>query len=248
MNQAICRALCAALAAALLLPLTACTADGPSSDAPTVPTVPQWEEETTAPVNRSDDFIETAREENFSYTDSVGNVYDVTYRIPEITLFSTDAMNVNAEIAAEYEQDFVQAENCMKDLSSLSCDSLDYTYTRRESVLSVLITRVYFSHVITYSVYNLDVHAERRLTNAEFISAIGSDMDTVREKLKAALDKDYQSKFQRTDDYEKNRERTLESANLNNASFFLDQSGRLCAICTEYASVGAEHFDVIVMI
>lgn len=237
---------------ALLLALTAavlggCT-PGASEETPTVPTVPVWEEETTAPEKRSDDFIETAREENFSYTDSVGNDYNVTYRIPEITLFSTDAMNVNSEIVAEFEKDFTDAENCMKDLSSLSCDSLDYSYSRHESVLSVLITRVYFSHVITYNVYNLDVHTQRRLTNADLMNTIGSDINTVRDKLKTALEKDYKAKYALLDDYKTNRDRTLEPANLNSARFFLDQSGRLCAICTEYAGVGAGQFEVIIMI
>lgn len=235
---------CAVITALILC---ACTTDGSSEEQETVPTA-LHHEETTAPVRRSGDCIETAREQNFTYTDSVDNYYDVTYRIPEITLFSTDAMQINSEIAAEFEPIFTEAENCMRDKSSLSCDSLDYEYIRRESVLSVMITRVYYSHVIAYNVYNIDVHTERRLTNEGLVEALGGSMESVTGKLKKALEKDYKAKFKSTENYERNSERTLSDENLGSASLFLDSDGRLCAVCTEYADVGAKSFDVIIII
>ena len=181
----------------------------------------------------------------------VGNVYNASYKIPQLTLESEDAQAINAEINEKFARDFANANNEITARNSLTCDALDYESHLNQNVLSIVIRRVYFSHAVDYTVYNLDVKTGTRLGSEELCAEIGRRYSDVRRALTEKLEEDYNTKYQTAShpqNYEENHRKTVSEDNVSDAALFLDDNGALNAICKEYANVGAGVFSVVLQL
>ena len=206
-----------ALAAALLCLCTAACGSPSEAVIETTPPV------VIQPAKAKDSYITVGLSETFSYTDKTGNVYNAVYKIPKIDIDSEDAEAANEEINEKYLNDFASANNEVAAHNSLTCDSLDYDCYQDDTLLSVLIRRVYFSHTVDYSVYNFNVKTGRRLSSEALCEAVGKSYDSAMATLESTMSED----------------------NLKASLFFLDSKGKLNAVCKEYTSVGTGEFSVV---
>ena len=104
---------------------------------------------------------------------------------------------------------------------------------------------------VTYSIPRLTADSsDAKAVNSAIEKEYAKDFETaaaVYAAVETALQSDYVSKFKFDnfkDDYYINYENTLSDDNIKNCSLFFDGSGSLCAICKEFASVGAGEFNV----
>ncbi len=147
-----------------------------------------------------------------------------------------------------YRQDGKRANNEVAAHNSLTCDSLDYDCYQDDTLLSVLIRRVYFSHTVDYSVYNFNVKTGRRLSSEALCEAVGKSYDSAMATLESKLKYDYAGKYataSQPKNYEEDLKKTMSEDNLKASLFFLDSKGKLNAVCKEYTSVGTGEFSVV---
>ena len=126
--------------------------------------------------------------------------------------------------------------------------SLDYDCYQDDTLLSVLIRRVYFSHTVDYSVYNFNVKTGRRLSSEALCEAVGKSYDSAMATLESKLKYDYAGKYataSQPKNYEEDLKKTMSEDNLKASLFFLDSKGKLNAVCKEYTSVGTGEFSVV---
>ena len=203
----------------------------------------------TKPAYETGVYTTVAKEETFDYTDRAGNVYNTTYLIPRINLVGADADMINKEITEKYYKDFVAAENEQANRSSLTCDSLGYERFINGNVLSVVIKRVYFSHAVDYTVYSFNTSTCTLLDSKGVVTAIGKSYPEVKEKIRAELEKDYVNKYNTANppqNYKENYEKTLSDDNMEKAKIYINEKGKITAVCKEYASVGNGEFAVVI--
>ena len=203
----------------------------------------------TKPAYETGVYTTVAKEETFDYTDRAGNVYKTTYLIPRINLVGADADMINKEITEKYYKDFVAAENEQANRSSLTCDSLGYERFINGNVLSVVIKRVYYSHSVDYTVYSFNTSTCTLLDSKGVVTAIGKSYPEVKEKIRAELEKDYGNKYNTANppqNYKENYEKTLSDDNMEKAKIYINEKGKITAVCKEYASVGNGEFAVVI--
>ena len=203
----------------------------------------------TKPAYETGVYTTVAKEETFEYTDRAGNVYNTTYLIPRINLVGADADMINKEITEKYYKDFVAAENEQANRSSLTCDSLGYERFINGNVLSVVIKRVYYSHSVDYTVYSFNTSTCTLLDSKGVVTAIGKSYPEVKEKIRAELEKDYVNKYNTANppqNYKENYEKTLSDDNMEKAKIYINEKGKITAVCKEYASVGNGEFAVVI--
>ena len=203
----------------------------------------------TKPAYETGVYTTVAKEETFDYTDRAGNVYNTTYLIPRINLVGADADMINKEITEKYYKDFIAAENEQANRSSLTCDSLGYERFINGNVLSVVIKRVYYSHSVDYTVYSFNTSTCTLLDSKGVVTAIGKSYPEVKEKIRAELEKDYVNKYNTANppqNYKENYEKTLSDDNMEKAKIYINEKGKITAVCKEYASVGNGEFAVVI--
>ena len=203
----------------------------------------------TKPAYETGVYTTVAKEETFDYTDRAGNVYNTTYLIPRINLVGADADMINKEITEKYYKDFVAAENEQANRSSLTCDSLGYERFINGNVLSVVIKRVYYSHSVDYTVYSFNTSTCTLLDSKGVVTAIGKSYPEVKDKSRAELEKDYVNKYNTANppqNYKENYEKTLSDDNMEKAKIYINEKGKITAVCKEYASVGNGEFAVVI--
>ena len=203
----------------------------------------------TKPAYETGVYTTVAKEETFEYTDRAGNVYNTTYLIPRINLVGADADMINKEITEKYYKDFIAAENEQANRSSLTCDSLGYERFINGNVLSVVIKRVYYSHSVDYTVYSFNTSTCTLLDSKGVVTAIGKSYPEVKEKIRAELEKDYVNKYNTANppqNYKENYEKTLSDDNMEKAKIYINEKGKITAVCKEYASVGNGEFAVVI--
>ena len=203
----------------------------------------------TKPAYETGVYTTVAKEETFDYTDRAGNVYNTTYLIPRINLVGADADMINKEITEKYYKDFIAAENEQANRSSLTCDSLGYERFINGNVLSVVIKRVYYSHSVDYTVYSFNTSTCTLLDSKGVVTAIGKSYPEVKDKIRAELEKDYVNKYNTANppqNYKENYEKTLSDDNMEKAKIYINEKGKITAVCKEYASVGNGEFAVVI--
>lgn len=209
------------------------------TDAPTEP-------EETEP-NSAQGYVKSAKKESFRVEEAAGGWETNEFQIPKLTMDSKDAKAINSEIEKTYENDFKDAAKAVDEGKTPKVTEISYESYLTEDVLSVVITRTYSSHTVDYGVYNYHIIKNTRLDNKGIAAYMGRDESELNAAVEESLQNDYVSKFKYDnfkDDYYINYEKTLSDDNINKSMLFFDNSGSLCAICKEYATVGAGEFNV----
>lgn len=202
--------------------------------------------ETQAAFFTLSDCIGVAREERFNSTDSVGNSYDFTYRIPKFLLSSADAESTNTAIADTYAQYFEEAENNMRDGYSQYCYYLDFEAYLFGDIVSAAVCQKFEGGSSFYRVYVLDTSGAK-LDNKAIVSKLGLDYDATMDTLLSLTEADFNDSFgsYATD---ANREKTLSRANIEVSPLYINDMGNLCAVVMEYIDIAGGEFPHIIEI
>ena len=81
------------------------------------------------------------------------------------------------------------------------------------------------------------------------MTAIGKSYPEVKDKIRAELEKDYVNKYNTANppqNYKENYEKTLSDDNMEKAKIYINEKGKITAVCKEYASVGNGEFAVVI--
>lgn len=220
---------------------------------------PQKEQETTAAASTAaatvpDDpdpnsHISAGREETFTYTDKSGAQHSVTYQLPRLNFNTKAAQTINQQIEERYSADFEAAAAQQEKNAAPELAGISYQANINDDIITLVIQREEQTHAITYGVYNYNASTGEQLDNSGLLAYLQRDEEQTYSDLKKALESDYYAKYQYEDfpsDYYYQLERTIGDEALHSCTFFLNSQGELYAVCTEYISVGAGQFEVLI--
>lgn len=189
-----------------------------------------------------------ALEESGSYTDSLGNVYEYSYRIPAIcsAVSFSDVSSLNSTIYEQLMQTVSSERNSMDSGVSLTCAVLDYESYVNGSVISIVCTADMPNDFISYWVYNFDTASGQEFTPANFAAAAGITEDALYALASAACGNAFTETYgQLPHDsfYEEQYAKTIDSENLvAEAMFFYDENGTLSVAAPVYSLAGASFY------
>lgn len=199
----------------------------------------------------ADSYVVTAKEKTYQYSDSNGTNHSTTYRIPALNFATAEAAAVNAEIEQAYAEEFANADKAEQEKTALPCDMIDYEYYINDKLISIVITHQNSAHITDYRVYNYNAENDTRLDNDGLLTYLNRDSEQTYSDLKTVLQDDYTSKYKYDhfpNDYYIQLEKTIGDEGLRDSQLYLNKDANLCAICTEYASVGQKIMQVMVSI
>lgn len=129
-----------------------------------------------------------------TYTDSVGNVYNYSYKIPAFSGGSEDAERINKyfddTLRPIVEDELAAMENKLSLTTGVKCEVFESC-----DVTSVLVSVYYPNDYIQYYTASMNTRENRKMNNADIAAAYGIDEvdlpDKLREEAKAAVEKYY---------------------------------------------------------
>ena len=199
----------------------------------------------------ADSYVVTAKEKTYQYSDSSGTSLSATYRIPALNFSTAEAAAVNAEIEQAYAEEFLGADKAEQEKTALPCDMIDYEYYINDKLISIVIKHQNSAHITDYRVYNYNAENDTRLDNGGLLAYLNRDTEQTYSDLKKVLQDDYTSKYKYDHfpkDYYIQLEKTIGDEGLKSSQLYLRKNANLCAICTEYASVGQKVMQVMISI
>ena len=208
-------------------------------------------EEVNPTALSADNYVVTAKEKTYQYTDDFGTSHSATYQIPALNFTSSEAAAVNAEIQESYAEEFAKADKAEQEKTALPCDMIDYEYYINDKLISIVIKHQNSAHITDYKVYNYNAENDTKLDNDGLLAYLNRDVKQTYSDLKNVLQNDYTSKYKYDhfpNDYYVQLEKTIGDEGLKNSQLYLNKNAKLCAICTEYASVGQKVMQVMISI
>lgn len=199
---------------------------------------------TASAANNAQDYVSDAKTVNYQYTDSeYGEQVDVTYRLPKITLGSSDAETVNDEILQTYSEFFEHADE-LEDIKNnyLKYTELDYDSYLNNNILSVVIHYEYgMNSLIDYSVYNFDTTTGNLISNQQLADKLSLDYDLIKEQITNEITKKFENIKENisSTDYENNLKKSINQDNINDSRLYLSSDGQMMAIYRIYWVAGA---------
>lgn len=199
--------------------------------------------------------VTSMREENYTYTDKVGNTYDIDMRIPSINIDSNDAKAVNDEINNTYSELFDNLENSIATGTSTFIFGLDYDYWECEDILSVMITTKYDGGSINIKAYSFDLANGKHMNNDEIVEKLGMNKDDVLEQLRNCTDSAHREAFdffEGEDDamremYNSALADSKSDSNLEQSQYLV-QDDFLCSVVNMYTLAGSGQAQRVVRI
>lgn len=176
------------------------------------------------------------------------NHCDFKYKVPHITPFSNDAIRIQQEINALFEQQRVDTAAELSGGYDNSVIALTYEAYYSRGILSIILTQAWSWESIDYFVYNLDVQTGNRLDNAGVLEKLDiSQADYVSAATQVAgnrylekngpVDESYDSGFSSTQ-----LESTVSRKNIDGAQLYADSNGRLWMAVNIYSIAGANYY------
>lgn len=212
-----------------------------------IPTVPVTTEATEPPEVRAS--VMVGREQTFSYTDKNKNTVSCLYRVPKLTAQTEDAEAINAKIAHDFDGLFSAAQKAVNNNKDPEPDSINYTASVSDDIVTLLITVEWQGHRLTYAAYNYNKTTGKQLDNAALLNYLQRDYDETFSGLKESLQQDYTAKFREenfADDYYYQLDKTISDEAVQRSQLYLNPDAELYAVCTEYASTGNGAFQVLI--
>ena len=120
-----------------------------------------------------EDIVVTAFEKSGDYTDSLGNEYHYSYRIPAINAEPEEARRLNELIYTQLMSVVDKELKSMDDGLSLVSVNVDYRYYVNDGIVSILCTSDSPNDFNNYLVCNYDAGNDREFTRADFLAREG---------------------------------------------------------------------------
>ncbi|MCR5575654.1 MAG: hypothetical protein K6F56_01450 [Oscillospiraceae bacterium] len=182
------------------------------------------------------------------YTDCVGNVSSYSYHVPQLTAFTKDAEEINAEIRERFGALAEQQMRNMEGGYSLWSWHIEWHPYWHDSQLFLLITGDMDGGFTDYAAYGYDFDSGRRVGNKDILRELGvSEKEYVanlREKVKFMFEDMYKSmpqKDRKALGYNSLLRKTLAWADMEQP-MFIDGGGSVVTIVKIASVAGADWY------
>ena len=190
--------------------------------------------------------------EDFDYTDGVGNSGHYTYRVPQIEADTQGAEAINKAISDEYSPIVNGVLENVSDKVSLSCFYVAWEKYQYENILSLVVSCGWDADVNSYNVYLYDIASGQQLTTADLLKALNVDetafLEAVRRAVAAKFDAQYGA-IAGGDSNEfltERRDWTLSDENINmDVRTYADAAGNLHVVLPIGSIAGADSYEQV---
>ena len=190
--------------------------------------------------------------EDFDYTDGVGNSSHYTYRVPQIEADTQGAEAINRAISDEYTPIVNGVLEDVSDKVSLSCFYVAWESYQYENILSLVVSCGWDADVNEYNVYLYDIASGQQLTTAGLLKALDVDetvfLEAVRRAAAAKFDTQYGAiAGGDTDEFlTERRDWTLSDENINmSVRTYADGDGKLHVVLPIGSIAGADSYEQV---
>ena len=190
--------------------------------------------------------------EDFAYTDGVGNSGHYTYRVPQIEADTQGAEAINKAISDEYSPIVDSVLKTVAAKISLSCFYVAWESYQYESILSLVVSCGWDADINSYNVYLYDIASGQQLTTADLLKALNVDetafLEAVRRAAAAKFDAQYGAiAGGDTDEFlTERRDWTLSDENVNmDVRTYADGAGKLHVVLPIGSIAGAEAYEQV---
>ena len=190
--------------------------------------------------------------EDFDYTDGVGNSGHYTYRVPQIEADTQGAEAINKTIADEYSPIVDGVLENVSDKVSLSCFYVAWESYQYGNILSLVVSCGWDADINSYSVYLYDIASGLQLTTADLLKVMNVDeaafLEAVRRAAAATFDTQYGAIAGGDFDafLTERRDWTLSDENINmNVRTYVDGAGKLHVVLPIGSIAGADSYEQV---
>lgn len=190
--------------------------------------------------------------EDFDYTDGVGNSGHYTYRVPQIVADTQGAEAINKTIADEYSPIVDGVLENVSDKVSLSCFYVTWESYQYGNILSLVVSCGWDADINSYSVYLYDIASGLQITTADLLKVLNVDgatfLETVRRAAAEKFDTQYGAIAGGDSDafLTERRDWTLSDENINmDVRTYADASGTLHVILPIGSIAGADAYEQV---
>ena len=233
------------LAAAMLFTLAACsTTQNPAENGT------QGDGQDVTPVEAPR--ITELYNEDFDYTDGVGNSGHYTYRVPQIEADKQGAEAINKAISDEYNPIVDGVLETVADKVSLSCLYVAWESYQYKNILSLVVSCGWDADIIHYNVYLYDIASGKQLTTADLLKALNLDETAFLEEVCRAADAKFDAQYGAIaggdmDEFlTERRDWTLSDENINmDVRTYADGAGKLHVVLPIGSIAGADSYEQV---
>ena len=190
--------------------------------------------------------------EDFDYTDGVGNSGHYAYRVPQIEADTQGAEAINKAISDAYTPIVNGVLEDVSDKVSLSCFYVAWESYQYENILSLVVSCGWDADVTEYNVYLYDIASGQQLTTADLLKALDVDetafLEAVRRAAAAKFDTQYGAiAGGDTDEFlTERRDWTLSDENINmSVRTYADGDGKLHVVLPIGSIAGADSYEQV---
>ena len=190
--------------------------------------------------------------EDFDYTDGVGNSGHYAYRVPQIEADTQGAEAINKAISDAYTPIVNGVLEDVSDKVSLSCFYVAWESYQYENILSLVVSCGWDADIKSYNVYLYDTASGRQLTTADLLKVLDMGETTFLEAVrKAAADTfDNQYKDISGSDFDEflteRRDWTLSDENISmDVRTYADGDGKLHVVLPIGSIAGADSYEQV---
>lgn len=190
--------------------------------------------------------------EDFDYTDGVGNSGHYAYRVPQIKADTQGAEAINKAISDAYTPIVNGVLEDVSDKVSLSCFYVAWESYQYENILSLVVSCGWDADVNEYNVYLYDIASGQQLTTADLLKALDVDetvfLETVRRAAAAKFDTQYGAiAGGDTDEFlTERRDWTLSDENISmDVRTYADGDGKLHVVLPIGSIAGADSYEQV---
>ena len=230
---------------ALALSLCACGEVSPAPAESSQPLDPPDHADLEAP-QLPEDIVVTAFEKSGDYTDSLGNEYHYSYRIPAINAEPEEARRLNELIYTQLMSVVDEELKSMDDGLSLVSVNVDYRYYVNDGIVSILCTSDSPNDFNNYLVCNYDVGNGREFTRADFLAREGLTEEELVSLACAACEQTFTEafgNFPHDSFYEEQYARTLDPSTYgDDLMLYYGEDGTLSMVAPIFSLAGASFY------
>lgn len=190
--------------------------------------------------------------EDFDYTDGVGNSGHYAYRVPQIEADTQGAETINKAISDAYTPIVNGVLEDVSDKVSLSCFYVAWESYQYENILSLVVSCGWDADVNEYNVYLYDIASGQQLTTADLLKALDVDetafLEAVRRAAAAKFDTQYGAiAGGDTDEFlTERRDWTLSGENISmDVRTYADGDGKLHVVLPIGSIAGADSYEQV---
>ena len=166
---------------------------------------------------------------------------DVSYAMPLLNIYSSDADTINDELISVYE-DALESIKALKADDPYNADTyaVNYKVWLNDNILSLCIERD-FGISSGYLFYNIDILSGKRIGNEAIAEHYETTFNEMFENVRSAVNSAFAEKFRQLDsaELEKFRPQTTSDDNINQSVLFIGDNNQLYVMYEWFMSVQA---------